>query len=72
MKDGGFIAISDLDLEDGSFHKEDTGVYHFGFDRGEFAKSASKAGFQMIQVSSTSVVRKPQGDFSVFLLTAIR
>ncbi len=72
VKDGGFIAISDLDLEDGSFHTEDTGVYHFGFDRGEFAKYAADAGFQMVQVSSASVVHKPQGDFPVFLLTAMR
>jgi cyclopropane fatty-acyl-phospholipid synthase-like methyltransferase len=72
VKDGGFIAISDLDLEDGSFHTEDTGVYHFGFDRAEFAKFAAEAGFQMVQVSSASVVHKPQGDFPVFLLTAMR
>ena len=72
LGDGGFIAISDLDLEDGSFHTEDTGVFHLGFDRGEFAKSAAKAGFQTIQVASASVVHKPQGDFPVFLLTAVR
>jgi cyclopropane fatty-acyl-phospholipid synthase-like methyltransferase len=72
VKAGGFIAISDLDLEDGSFHTGDTGVFHFGFDRGEFAKSAAKAGFQAIQLSSASVVHKPHGDFPVFLLTAVR
>lgn len=72
IKRGGFIAISDLDLEDGSFHTEDTGVYHFGFDRSDFAKAATAAGFEMVQVSSASVVHKPQGDFPVFLLTAIR
>jgi cyclopropane fatty-acyl-phospholipid synthase-like methyltransferase len=72
VRDGGFIAISDLDLEDGSFHTEDTGVYHFGFDRGEFARSAAEAGFQRVQISSASVVHKPQGDFPVFLLTAVR
>lgn len=72
VKEGGFIAISDLDLEDGSFHTEDTGVYHFGFDRGEFARSAAEAGFRMVQISSASVVQKPQGDFPVFLLTAMR
>lgn len=72
LKDGGFIALSDLDREDGSFHTEDTGVHHFGFDRSEFAKSAAAAGFRMIQTSSASVVHKPQGDFPVFLLTALR
>lgn len=72
VKEGGFIAISDLDLEDGSFHAEDTGVFHFGFDRDEFAQAAARAGFQTIQVSAASVVHKPQGDFPVFLLTAVR
>lgn len=72
VKDGGFIAISDLDLEDGSFHTEETGVYHFGFDRDEFARSASGAGFRRVQVSTASVVHKPQGEFPVFLLTATR
>lgn len=72
VKENGFIAISDLDLEDGSFHTEDTGVYHSGFDRGEFARFATEAGFRMVKISSVSVVHKPQGDFPVFLLTAIR
>ena len=73
LKGGGFIAISDLDTEDGSFHtKEDAGVFHHGFDRDEFAKAASEAGFQSVEVSSASVVHEPHGDFGVFLLTAIR
>src|SRR5690349_11612583 len=28
LNDGGFIAIADLDREDGDFHTEDTGVHH--------------------------------------------
>lgn len=72
VKEGGFIAISDLDVEDGSFHTEDTGVFHHGFDRDKFANAAASAGFQFIKVSSASVVHKPQGNFGVFLLTARR
>ncbi len=72
VKEGGFLAISDLDREDGSFHTEDTGVFHNGFDRDEIARAASEAGFQSVRVSSASVVHKPQGDFGVFLLTAVR
>jgi len=71
-KAGGFIAISDLDAEDGSFHTEDTGVFHHGFDRAEFANAAIDAGFTSVCTCSASVVHKPQGDFGVFLLTAIR
>lgn len=72
VKAGGIIAISDLDTEDGSFHTEDTGVFHQGFEREAFAKAATKAGFQFAKVSSASVLHKPQGDYGVFLLTAVR
>lgn len=68
----GIIAISDLDLEDGSFHTEDTGVFHFGFDREEFIKSAREAGFRDINITSASIVHKQQGNYPVFLLTGIK
>ena len=72
IKPGGFIAISDLDSEDGSFHDEDTGVFHHGFNRADIAKTARASGFNMVEVQDASVVRKSIGDFPVFLLTAIR
>ena len=72
LDDGGFIAIADIDTEDGSFHSEDTGVQHLGFDREEFAGIASGAGFKKVTVVSASVVRKPQGDYPVFLLSAFK
>lgn len=70
LNDGGFIAISDLDSEDGSFHTEDTGVYHFGFDRETIAEAAEQAQFHDIRVVDASIVRKPHGKYPVFLLTA--
>lgn len=72
VKPGGFIAIADLDLEDGSFHTEDTGVHHTGFERECIAASASSAGFDQVKVCTASILNKPQGDYSVFLLTAFR
>jgi cyclopropane fatty-acyl-phospholipid synthase-like methyltransferase len=72
LNENGFIAIADLDTEDGSFHAEDTGVFHSGFDRDEIIKVAQEAGFRNVAVSSASVVHKPQGDFPVFLLTGFR
>lgn len=72
LSEGGFLAISDLDLEDGSFHEEDTGVHHFGFDRDVIIKAAEKANFCMVKVGDASVVSKPHGDYSVFLLTAMK
>lgn len=69
---GGFIAIADLDSEDGSFHTDDTGVQHWGFDRAEFAAQAEKAGFSRVAFTQASIVQKPHGNYPVFLLTAIK
>ena len=72
LKPGGFIALADLDSEDGSFHTEDTGVYHLGFDRADLAAQALAAGFVEVQIVAASVVQKPQGQYPVFLLCATR
>ncbi|WP_031569734.1 class I SAM-dependent methyltransferase [Rheinheimera texasensis] len=72
LKPGGFIALADLDIEDGSFHTEDTGVFHCGFDRADITAKAQAAGFTQVQVVDASVVQKPQGQYPVFLLTGRR
>lgn len=72
VKPGGFIAIADLDKEAGDFHTEEAGVHHFGFERGYIRSVAERVGFRNIEVSSASVIKKPNGDFPVFLLTADR
>lgn len=69
LKDGGTIAIADLDKENGSFHTEDTGVFHFGFERDEFLKIADTAGFKELKIETASVIQKPAGEYPVFLLT---
>ncbi|GAB6070321.1 class I SAM-dependent methyltransferase [Thiomicrorhabdus hydrogeniphila] len=70
LNTGGFIAIADIDEEDGSFHKEDTGVHHLGFERDVIANAAKQAGFKDVAVKDASMVYKPQGEYPVFLLTA--
>ena len=70
LKPNGFIALADLETEDGSFHIEDTGVFHFGFSTQELIKYASDAGFENIEVNPASIVKKPYGDYPVLLLTA--
>ena len=71
LKPGGFIALADLETEDGSFHTEDTGVYHFGFSHKEQMDLATGAGFSQVEVNPASTVHKPYGDYPVLLLTAI-
>jgi len=69
LNDNGTIALSDLDTEDGTFHKEDTGVFHFGFDRDEFLNIAKKVGFKNLKIQTVGNVIKPYGEYGVFLLT---
>lgn len=70
LKEDGIIAIADLDSEDGSFHTEDTGVFHNGFDREEFIQMAKNAGFKDIKIQTASTIAKPNNNYSVFLITA--
>ena len=72
LNENGFIAIADLDTEDGSFHTEDTGVFHTGFDRNALRDIVRAAGFKNVAVQFANVVEKPYGNYSVFLLTAIK
>ncbi|MGI1679381.1 MAG: class I SAM-dependent methyltransferase [Cellvibrionaceae bacterium] len=70
LNDSGFIAIADLDTESGDFHSEDTGVFHFGFDREVITSAAVNAGFKNVEIRTVSTIEKPQGMYTVFLLTA--
>jgi len=72
LKRGGFIAIADLDTEDGSFHTLNTGVEHFGFNRDEFLKYAKEAGFKNCKIEDATTISKSYVDYGVFLLTAIK
>jgi len=72
LKDGGFIAIADLDVEDGSFHSDNTGVYHYGFSRDVLKLIAEKAGFKKVKFDLASTINKQHRSFTVFLLTAIK
>lgn len=72
LNDGGFIAIADLDSEDGSFHGDNTGVFHHGFDRQTLEKQAKEAGFKDIGFELASTINKPHREFTVFLMTGVK
>jgi len=65
----GTIGLADLEKENGSFHSEDTGVFHFGFDKDNFLSIAKKVGFKDLKVETISTASKPHGNFPIFLLT---
>lgn len=70
LEDDGFIALADLDTEDGSFHGDNNGVFHYGFDRKELASYAQETGFKDVTFSLASTIKKPNTEFTVFLMTA--
>lgn len=72
---GGWLCFADLDTEDGSFHSDKTGLFHFGFDREHLRRLLFSAGFSTVRdVTATSVSREVQGkgicEFPVFLMVA--
>jgi cyclopropane fatty-acyl-phospholipid synthase-like methyltransferase len=72
LNENGFIAIADLDSEDGSFHSDNAGVHHHGFDRKELESVAKEIGFKDIKFDLASTISKPHCTFTVFLMTAVK
>ena len=76
LNPGGFLAIADLYIEDGSFHGEGfTG--HNGFDPAELSSLLLKSGFENISHRKCFVINKKISDtetkqFNVFLIIAHR
>ena len=74
LKPSGYLCIADLDLDDGQFHDNNNGVFHFGFDRALLRKDFMEAGFDDIRDRTAAEVMKPGSDggvrtFTVFLMT---
>ena len=72
IKIDGFIAIADLQSEDGTFHSDNSGVFHFGFNEEELKKIVLTCGFSDVKFKHINTINKPHGDFGIFLLTARR
>ena len=69
----GFLCIADLDTEDGSFHGAGFDG-HLGFDRGDLAAMARRAGFASAEFTTAYTMTKAVGDgrrtYPIFLLVA--
>jgi 2-polyprenyl-3-methyl-5-hydroxy-6-metoxy-1,4-benzoquinol methylase len=73
LNPGGFIAVADLDKEDGSFHAHgNDGVYHFGFDRDKLTEMATKCGFVDAAFTTALTIEKPDRNYPVFLFSAYK
>ena len=69
---GGWLALADLDAEDGSFHPDPVGIFHHGFSAEEMQAMFAAAGFVDLRTRLAHVVTRAIADgtlrdFSVLL-----
>lgn len=74
LRPTGQVCIADLDSDDGRFHQDPEGVFHFGFDRQAMRQMLLDAAFQDIRIVDAARVEKPVASdrmhlFTVFLAT---
>ena len=72
---GGRVCFADLDAEDGSFHGDNTGVFHLGFERDRLKTLLKEAGFHDIRDATAATMTKDiegkgKRAFPVFLIMA--
>lgn len=76
LKEEGYLAIADLDKEDGTFHTSgNEGVFHLGFDQSDLKIQLQKAGFHNITFKIVNILQKEtedggQKEFPIFLVLA--
>jgi ubiquinone/menaquinone biosynthesis C-methylase UbiE len=71
---GGWLAVADLDSDEGKFHDTHEGVFHSGFDRIVMTKYFGNAGFESVRNRTAAMIAKPSlsGEmrtFTIFLMT---
>ncbi len=59
LKPGGWLAVADLDTEDGSFHGQANDVFHHGFERAQIAEWLSNARLRWVSVRDAHSMSKP-------------
>ncbi len=70
LKQNGYIAIADLEEEEGTFHSDNEGVYHFGFNKEKIKSTFENIGFKDVKVFTVNKIIKESKEYPVFLLVA--
>ena len=75
LRPGGWIALADLDSEDGTFHADPTGIFHHGFERETVCRWLEETGFTEVSAREAYRITRPGSDgvsrtYPVFLVTA--
>ena len=73
LKPGGFLALADLEKEDGTFHDDPTGVAHHGFEPQALITMLERLGITALKARTVHMINKQHGDdertYPVFLIT---
>jgi SAM-dependent methyltransferase len=70
LRAGGWLAIADLDREDGTFHDPGTtDVFHQGFERDRLRAMLAALGFERLTDTTAFVRRRNLRDYPVFLIS---
>ncbi len=74
LKPNGFIAIADLEPEDGTFHEHgNEGVFHFGFEEAHLRQMAHLHGLEQLTFQTVHTVHNESGKhYNIFLLHALK
>ncbi len=70
----GFIAIADLEVEDGTFHEDgNEGVYHFGFEEKVLQSITARYGFEELTFQTVHTVQRESGQsYNIFLVHSLK
>lgn len=69
LKPNGYLCISDLDEEDGTFHEKhnNDGVFHFGFSKDYIQHLHNLHAFKVIYLDDICTLERENGNFPIFL-----
>jgi len=68
LSPNGYLFFADLESEDGTFHANNEGVYHFGFSKQRLIDDAQKAGFKEVTCEEVFVIDKGIKKYPVLLI----
>jgi len=57
-----------IDNSDGTFHDDNTGVYHHGFDKDYIERVFKEIGFKEVNVKTVNKIEKNGREYGVFLI----
>ena len=58
LNPGGWLAIADLEAEDGNFHEDQTGVFHHGFEQKYLEETLMENGCMDVRIIRAAVIRR--------------